>query len=218
VDDYLAEKTEHIIKVIQSMQNIIEKRYSDKLNDELPYGGTIKDELKNDIILAYHDLTKILHLAYDSDNWSNNDSKLIFSYGDEGLINLVKKYTLKIQMHKDDPELIMIHAAGAKRRLSEMNIDDMNFGDLVRLEKGLLKLFNEAANITSDNDPHFCAQLTWHREFIPKLTKLVGWDAISIDERLHSTKAYEIAHETILAALPDCRECECWKKQECAGL
>ena len=83
------------------------------------------------------------------------------------------------------------------------------FKELCRLEPGLQRLLNDARRVTSQGDPHFCANEIWYRQFKPRLLKLVGWQSICPDKQLHNSTAYDVGYSIIYGALPDCRDCCC---------
>jgi hypothetical protein len=89
------------------------------------------------------------------------------------------------------------------------------FDDLARLEPRLADLLAEAQGYGRDRNPDFCANAVWygyagHQPGLrSRLTKLVGWES-GHGGLLGSSLAYDIAYDTIEAALPDCRgHCAC---------
>jgi hypothetical protein len=88
------------------------------------------------------------------------------------------------------------------------------FLELVKVEPGLGRLFEEAGSYRETKSNVFCANAVWygypgHRGIKPRLLELVGWRRRG-DDRLGTCEAYDIAYHTIYQALPDCRgECEC---------
>jgi hypothetical protein len=87
----------------------------------------------------------------------------------------------------------------------------MTFKELAELEPGLKELLNEAHQVKSDGIPHFCANAVWDGRFKPRLVLLVGWDARQRTTTLQSERAYDVAYKTIYNALPDCRDCFCFR-------
>lgn len=77
---------------------------------------------------------------------------------------------------------------------------------LVELEPALLDLFREAQAVDG-GDAHFCANRGWYDSYRPRLLALAGWEARQ--PALRTQEAYDLAYETIYAALPPCRDCLC---------
>jgi len=87
--------------------------------------------------------------------------------------------------------------------------------DLVRREPRLEALRTVAGAVTSEGDPHFCANATWfgwpgaEPGLKPRLLRLVGWLAESDDPVLRTAAAYDRAYHTIYEELPACERCGC---------
>jgi hypothetical protein len=93
--------------------------------------------------------------------------------------------------------------------------ETMTWEQLAAISPGLRGLFNEAKSLRSvaARNPRFCANEIWfgkHQRghgMKGRLCMLVGFE--SLDPRLKSPEAYDIAYQTIYRALPDCRACGC---------
>lgn len=93
---------------------------------------------------------------------------------------------------------------------------DPHWYELVRLEPRLRSLFDEARRVKDDRrTSSFCANAVWfgweaglHAGFKWRMSKLVGYDARP-HAILGTSRAYDVAYETIYNALPDCRNCLC---------
>jgi hypothetical protein len=84
----------------------------------------------------------------------------------------------------------------------------MTFEELCELEPGLLTLYRRAKGVKDDRRKRsFCANAVWYGRFKPVLCRLVGWEARN--PTLRTSEAYDLAYDTIYAALPDCRNCFC---------
>lgn len=79
---------------------------------------------------------------------------------------------------------------------------------LVKAEPRLIELFRQAEAISSENDPHFCANRVWSEKLKPRLTVLVG-DEVKDHPLLGSSQAYDIAYRKVFRVLPGCRDCSC---------
>jgi hypothetical protein len=82
----------------------------------------------------------------------------------------------------------------------------LTWPQLVELEPALLALYQEAQAVDG-RDAHFCANQVWYDSFKPRLLALAGWEAR--EPALRTQEAYDLAYETIYAALPPCRDCQC---------
>lgn len=69
------------------------------------------------------------------------------------------------------------------------------------VEPRLWQMYIRAVQV---NDNPVCANKIWFDEFKPELLGLVGWEATH--PSLKSEWAYDVAYQTIYAALPDCGE------------
>lgn len=87
-------------------------------------------------------------------------------------------------------------------------LETLSWSDLVQLEPTLGTLERQARAVRAD-DPWFCANDVWFREFKPLLVKLVGWNARSPHEVMHRSEAYDIAYRHIYDQLPPCGDCWC---------
>jgi len=85
-------------------------------------------------------------------------------------------------------------------------IPALTWPQLVELEPALLDLYR-AAQAVDGRDAHFCANRVWYDSFKPRLLALAGWEARQ--PALKMQEAYDLAYETIYAALPPCRDCQC---------
>lgn len=102
----------------------------------------------------------------------------------------------------------IVDIAEYRRPDVEQASEPLSWSELVRMEPTLDTLERHAKDVCGDN-PHFCANDVWFREFKPLLLRLVGWNAQSPLEIMHSSAAYEIAYRHIYDQLPPCRECWC---------
>ena len=81
---------------------------------------------------------------------------------------------------------------------------------LVKIEPRLKAILGEAQAVSSDDDPHFCANAVWYAGGLKeRLCKLVGWDR-KPHPVLGTEEAYDVAYDTCYNALPDCRDCLCF--------
>jgi hypothetical protein len=81
---------------------------------------------------------------------------------------------------------------------------------IFKTEPRLLDLWANSLyqHITAARSRRYCANDYWHYgDAKNDLTYLVGWYAQQ--EALHTTKAYDIAYETIYNLLPGCHGCHC---------
>lgn len=88
---------------------------------------------------------------------------------------------------------------------------------LVEHEPGLVHLLATARAVKPGDDPHFCANEVWygygrHRGngIKGKLVELVGFHRHG-HRILGTQQAYDTAYKVIYEALPDCRDCSCWR-------
>jgi hypothetical protein len=93
----------------------------------------------------------------------------------------------------------------------------VTFAQLAALEPELVSLLAEARSYRRGRDPMFCANAVFYgySGYRPglkeRLIRLVGWEAYEKGPVLSSSEAYDVAYDTIYAALPDCRgRCACW--------
>lgn len=86
------------------------------------------------------------------------------------------------------------------------------WNELVEKEPRLNDLLRKAKEI-KDPGPSkkksFCANKIWRDEFKWQVEELVGWYAKKPDPLLSSSKAYDVAYQTIYGELPACRNCYC---------
>jgi hypothetical protein len=98
----------------------------------------------------------------------------------------------------------------------------LTWDKLVELEPRLADLLAVAKGIKRKRGKPFCANAVWYghydwhgRGLKGRLLVLVGYDranraADDKDRKVLSTsEAYNIAYDTIIASLPDCRDCLC---------
>ena len=86
------------------------------------------------------------------------------------------------------------------------------WAQLARLELQLAALLVEARAVDSGDNPRFCANRVWYRDFKPRLLHLVGWGVKGrpgAHPVLTTSEAYGLATQTIYDALPGCRGCWC---------
>ena len=79
---------------------------------------------------------------------------------------------------------------------------------LVKAEPRLIELFRQAEAISSENDPHFCANKVWIKKLKPRLAGLVGGE-VKDHPMLGSIQAYDIASRMVFRVLPGCQDCSC---------
>jgi len=208
---WLFEKTENTVRALLQIQNYLNKFPEMKMDERLPWGTTLQDAIIQEIRGSYHDLTKMLMYSSKSDNWDSIDEEVLTNYGEEGLEKLLKKYCSNNVAHFKTAEDVMIHVDGPKGDFKNMSDYNLTFGKLARLQPDLLQILNDALKIDSSDDPHFCAETIFYRQFKPRLKEFVGFNASTKNELLLSSRAYEIVLQTIHDALPDCRDCGCLK-------
>ncbi len=92
------------------------------------------------------------------------------------------------------------------------------FAELESPEPVLSALLVEAKS-HDGRDPRFCANAVWygyngHPGLKPRLLTVVGWERLDgRHDVLSRPETYDVAYETIYAALPDCRDCNgCWAR------
>ncbi len=86
----------------------------------------------------------------------------------------------------------------------------MTWNDLVERESRLANLLWDVRAVKDDKTKKsFCANVTWFRQFKPRLPALVGWYCEQDDPVLRTQEAYEIAYRYLYHQLPDCRGCWC---------
>ncbi len=85
----------------------------------------------------------------------------------------------------------------------------LTWARLARLEPQLAALLVEARAVDPGDNPHFCANRVWYRDFKPRLLHLVGWCRDDGAPLLQTQAAYALAYETIYDVLPGCRGCWC---------
>lgn len=90
----------------------------------------------------------------------------------------------------------------------------LTFAHLVALEPELGDLLAEVASLKPDPSGHFCANAAWYgyqqrpSGFRKRLSQLVG-HLSGLDGVLGTSRAYDIAYQTLYQALPDCRHGGC---------
>jgi hypothetical protein len=90
------------------------------------------------------------------------------------------------------------------------------FGELSEQEPRLAALERDIQAVKDTGGAWFCANDHWYLRFKPQLMKLVGWGAEQPE--LRTCEAYDVAYDTLLALLPDCRECPCIQFERAIGL
>jgi hypothetical protein len=99
--------------------------------------------------------------------------------------------------------------------------EEISFEEIAKLEPRLAALYAMAQAIKDDGrGDYFCANEHWYgygpvslgRGLRAQVEKLVGWAVKKRggNPRLATCRAYDIAYQTIYAALPDCRDCNCF--------
>lgn len=97
-----------------------------------------------------------------------------------------------------------------------MENDDLTWNQLCELEPGLLDLLAEVKSVKDDKSkPSFCANAVWygengHTSLKSRMSSLVGWYAKSLDPRVRSPRAYDLAVDNLYSKLPGCRNCRCF--------
>lgn len=81
---------------------------------------------------------------------------------------------------------------------------------LAGLEPKLANLLHDARNAESYASNCFCRETVWYAELKPMLVEIVGHGRSDYHPILGTCAAYELAYDTILKALPDCRNCSCF--------
>ncbi len=80
------------------------------------------------------------------------------------------------------------------------------FQELAEASRRLGRLYEQAAALPDPGDtPSFCANRLWYHRVKPLVVELAGYEAQN--PKLRTTRAYDIAYQTIYKALPDCRNC-----------
>jgi hypothetical protein len=90
----------------------------------------------------------------------------------------------------------------------------VTFEELARMEPVLRALLKEARAYRRKRGPSFCANGVWYAPggLKQRLSGLVGWGRkwrLPPGHLLGTEEAYDVAYDTIYAALPDCRDCAC---------
>lgn len=85
----------------------------------------------------------------------------------------------------------------------------LTWAQVSAMEPRLAGLLDTARLVDGSGD-HFCANRVWYGTFKPALCELVGWGRKQSPYALTTSGAYDVAYETIYAALPDCRGCWCF--------
>lgn len=89
------------------------------------------------------------------------------------------------------------------------------FARLVMIEPQLDTIYKMARACRKDKSGNFCANRVWYGYYHlqglkERLSRCVGWSSESANPYMHTSEAYDIAYDTIYAALPDCQhEGEC---------
>jgi hypothetical protein len=82
--------------------------------------------------------------------------------------------------------------------------------EMVVVEPRLARLLSDIQAIKDPGGPKgFCANYHWVTNLKPTFVRLVGFQARGEDARLRTMEAYDLAYQTLYAALPDCRDCGC---------
>jgi len=86
----------------------------------------------------------------------------------------------------------------------------ISWGMLAGLEPKLADLLQDARAADSHRATEsFCRESYWYLELKPVLVQIVGYCRPDYHPILGTSAAYELAYDTILKALPDCRNCSC---------
>jgi hypothetical protein len=94
----------------------------------------------------------------------------------------------------------------------------MDWTDLTRLEPRLIGLRASIQRIGRQRAeaPGYCANATWYGDMPSpwslkeRLCRLVGWERKNGPAQLRTPEAYDVAYDTLYAALPDCAPgCRC---------
>jgi hypothetical protein len=85
---------------------------------------------------------------------------------------------------------------------------NITWAALVEMEPRLGCLYNYAQSVQATTSD-FCANDIWYDRIKPVLLTLVGWYAVTDNETLTSSEAYELAVNMIYDQLPACRDCAC---------
>lgn len=80
---------------------------------------------------------------------------------------------------------------------------------LANLEFELAELLHDARCADSYDAKRFCRETLWYSEVKPILVRIVGHERPDYHPILGTSAAYEIAYDTILEAMPACRNCSC---------
>ncbi len=101
-----------------------------------------------------------------------------------------------------------------KTNLPPRDLSKITWEYLVAQEPFLQDLLSEALAI-KDDGARFCANARFtlrhggQCSFRERIAALVGWYSPHVDTPLETGQAYRVACDTIMAALPECRNCRC---------
>ena len=85
----------------------------------------------------------------------------------------------------------------------------MNWKQLCQIEPRLVALYNDCKAETSTDNPNYCANRVWYRQYKPRLVKLVGMEAEITNYDLMGNDAYDMAYRKCYESMPNCRNCSC---------
>ncbi len=97
-------------------------------------------------------------------------------------------------------------------RIARQSPCRLTWAALVTAEPRLGHLLREIRAVRATRD-RFCANSLWYgyanprHGFKARVCALVGWDRAGGPPELRTHQAYDVAYQTLYAALPDCRRC-----------
>jgi hypothetical protein len=95
------------------------------------------------------------------------------------------------------------------------NTKEITWEELVAHEPGLDDLLRDVRSVKDRGGPYFCKHEAWahgwknRAAFRNRTYRLVGFGSRHRDSFLATSQAYDVVLETILEALPPCRNCGC---------
>jgi hypothetical protein len=98
--------------------------------------------------------------------------------------------------------------ADEAERQFEIIAPRLSWAKLAALEPRLDRLFHQVRRADADGRrDHFCSQYYWHHTIKPKMAELIGYSRPDFHLILGTEAAYDLAYDTLNAALPPCRNC-----------
>jgi len=110
--------------------------------------------------------------------------------------------------------------ARKNRKCERTNTKVITWEELVAHEPSLNDLLIEARSIKDDYGSYFCKReayvIGWmkHSNFSSRIHRLVGFGSCHSNSFLQTAEAWNVVLDTILEALPPCRNCMCVNADE----